>query len=157
MLTIPFVTKGISGEGLFRGYASVFHVVDHDGDILLPGSFQSSLEEGALHKKAPSMFWQHEPHLPIGTWMHVQEDDFGLSVEGQLNVDAAEGQHVYSLVKKGVIDGLSVGFRMKSFYYKNNYRYIQAAHLEEISLVTMGCNPYARITHIMSEQIQTHI
>lgn len=149
MLIVPLNTKGVDSNGLFYGYASVFNIVDYDGDVVVQGAFQSSLQTWQEKKKKPSMLWQHDPHMEIGTWHAIEEDVYGLTVTGQIDLTSKAGQHVYRLVQAGDIKGLSIGFVPLHTFQRNGYRYISDVDLHEVSIVSEACNRMACITSCM--------
>lgn len=147
MLVVPLNTKGIESNGIFYGYASVFNVVDHDGDIVVPGAFRQSLEEWTKKKQKPAMLWQHEQNLEIGTWHNMSEDMYGLTVKGQVDLSHSAGRHVYQLMQTGEIKGLSIGFVPLQTVQRRGNRYICGVDLREISIVSEACNRMACITY----------
>lgn len=136
--------KNLSDDGYFEGYASVFNIVDHQKELVLPGAFHKSLRDGQQLK----MLWQHDMQMPIGIWESVYEDNYGLYVKGRLLMDLPKGREAYTLLKGGVIDGLSIGFiPVKSHFDEaKQSRLISEIDLMEISLVTFAANPKARVT-----------
>lgn len=147
MLIVPLNTKGMESNGIFYGYASVFNVVDHDGDIIVPGAFKQSLEAWAQCEKKPSMLWQHEQSMEIGTWHDMSEDAYGLVVKGQIDLSHSAGRHVYQLMQTGEVKGLSIGFVPIQAVYRRGNRYICDVDLREISVVSEACNRMACITY----------
>lgn len=140
--------KGISGDGVFSGYASVFGEIDLGKDRIEPGAFRRSIEErGAAGIR---MLWQHDPAEPIGAWRVLREDAHGLYVEGVLSPGVARASEVHSLMKTGAVDGLSIGFRTvrASPERRGGVRRILEADLWEISVVTFPMAPSARISNI---------
>lgn len=146
MMIVPFNTKGVNDDGYFYGYASVFHVVDHDGDILVQGAFQESLQAWEKKAEKPAMLWQHAPDVTLGTWQAMSEDAYGLVVKGQLDLTLPAARHVQQLVRSGDVKGLSIGFHPLNAVFHNGYRYIHRVDLREISIVTEACNRMACIT-----------
>jgi HK97 family phage prohead protease len=143
-LTAPIQFQS-HGDGFFKGYASVFNVVDSQGDRLTQGSFNQSLKKHNDNQTMPKMLWQHDATAPIGKWTLIQEDDRGLYVEGQLLLEVERAREAYALIKEGGIDGLSIGFHIINGYKKGNTRVLTEVNLMEISLVTFAANPNARI------------
>jgi HK97 family phage prohead protease len=139
--------KNISEDGYFEGYASVFNIKDHQGDIILPGAFLNSLKKQNSTENI-KMLWQHNVEKPIGVWEHVVEDGFGLFVKGRLLLDIKKAKEAYTLLKSGIIDGLSIGFQPTQSYFDKtkNATCITSIELLEISLVTFAANPKAKIT-----------
>ena len=92
--------------GSFEGYASVFGVVDSHGTVFDRGAFTKTIKErgGWL-----PIVWMHKPDVPIGRAL-VTEDDIGMRVQGQLDLDVQKGAEVHSGMKKGYITVMSHSF-----------------------------------------------
>ncbi len=135
----------ITEAGEFAGYASVFHVRDDAGDIVLPGAFRRTLSRHG--PAAVRMLWQHDVRRPIGIWREIREDDRGLFVRGQLALSSTAGREAAELVKIGAVDGLSIGFRTirASRDRLRKARLLHEVELWEISLVTFPMLRSARI------------
>ncbi len=139
---------GITGDGTFSGYASVFGEVDLGRDTIERGAFRQSLvERGAGQVR---MLYQHDPAEPIGAWKTIREDARGLYVEGVLSPGVARAREVFSLMKSGALDGLSIGFRSVKARTdaKTGVRRILEAELWEISVVTFPMLPSARVSDV---------
>lgn len=149
-LSSPLTLKHVQKEGQFCGYASLFENTDSQGDRVLKGAFQESLRKNA----SPKMLWQHDVKEPIGQWHLIQEDDKGLYVEGQLLLDLQKGREAYSLLKKGILDGLSIGCAIKESNYseEDGARELKEVDLLEISLVTFPANEEAKITAVKGDK-----
>lgn len=145
-----FDLKSHQDDGFFYGYASVFDVIDHHHEKVLPKAFKSSLEKWQLKNRLPKMLWQHDLKKPVGVWHEIREDEYGLFVKGQLLLDVASGREAYALMKAGVIDSLSIGFRPVRSRRdgKSSVRLLEEVDLMEISLVTFGANSEAKITDV---------
>ncbi|PPD19073.1 MAG: HK97 family phage prohead protease [Methylocystis sp.] len=131
--------------GAFSGYASLFGVVDSGGDMVMAGAFARSLiKRGASGVK---MLWQHQAAEPIGLWASIIEDSRGLKVEGRLDLSVARAREALSLMRKGAIDGLSIGFRtLRATTEKSSgVRRLHEIDLWEISVVTFPMLSQARI------------
>lgn len=146
------VVKEVSESGLFKGYASVFNIIDAHKEAMLPGSFSNSLRKWQRAGNMPKMLWQHDNTKPIGIWLQIEEDDKGLYVTGQILRCLKRGDEVYHLLKNGVIDSLSIGFLPRQSHQdsSNTLRYHSDVDLVEISLVTYPANPQARILNVKS-------
>ncbi len=131
--------KSIHDDGVFEGYASVFNVIDDMQDVILPGAFQ-----GNVTKKI-KLLWQHNQDMPIGKILHLYEDNNGLYVKAQLILDIQQGREAYSLLKSDVVNGLSIGYVVKSHSTdsKTGIRRVEKIDLWEISLVTFPANSFA--------------
>lgn len=139
--------KSIEDDGSFEGYASVFNVIDYQKDIILPGAFKTDTPV--------KMLWQHDAQKPIGIWDSLYQDAYGLYVKGHLLMDLSAAKEAYTLLKAGVVDGLSIGFFPKKSHFdtQKKARLITEVDLIEISLVTFAANPKAKVTSVKT---QTH-
>lgn len=143
-----FNIKNFETDGSFQGYASVFNNVDLQQELVEPGAFNKSLKKWQLSQQLPKMLWQHDPKIPIGLWKNIREDEHGLFVEGKLLLDIRQGQEAYTLLKAGVVDGLSIGYNVIRAQRHSKHRVLQEIDLHEISLVTFAANPEAKVvTH----------
>jgi uncharacterized protein len=141
--------KTLSDTGEFCGYGSVFNVEDQGQDIALRGCYaQTITERGARGIK---MLHEHDPSRPIGYWTSLVEDEFGLLCTGKLMIDALEkAREVYALMKAGVLDGLSIGYRVvKSRSDRaSQARILEVLDLKEISLVMFPMNEQSLVTSV---------
>ena len=139
-------------EGVIEGYASVFGGVDSYGDTIEKTAFDSVIKSG----QKPLMFYQHNRwSIPIGVWEELSVDEKGLKVKGRLNLELAEAREVYSALKFGSLNGMSIGFRMHDRDYEyddNDICHIKnIAELLEISIVNFPADKEARIDNVKSE------
>jgi len=159
-----------SKTGVFSGYGAVFGNTDSYGDVIEKGAFRDTLREWEQRGKLPPMLLQHgggmfggaaDDMLPIGKWLSMEENSKGLKVEGQLFAMATErGQYIYEGLKSGVLDGLSIGFRVKKYTRGTKpsepARRLEAIDLMEVSVVTFPANGKARVSGVKaSERIKT--
>ena len=150
---LSFEIKAVSDDGLFSGYASVFDNVDSYGDIVRKGAFVESIGEWEARGKMPPILWNHDPSDPIGIYTKMQEDDKGLYVEGKLLIDdVPRAKQTHALMKAGVIDGLSIGYRVKEYLYNVDEEVTDLIKLSlrEVSIVTFPANPETRIEAVKS-------
>lgn len=150
---LSFEIKAVSDDGLFSGYASVFDNVDSYGDIVRKGAFVESIGEWEAKGKMPPILWNHDPSDPIGIYTKMQEDDKGLYVEGKLLIDdVPRAKQTHALMKAGVIDGLSIGYRVKEYLYNVDEEVTDLIKLSlrEVSIVTFPANPETRIEAVKS-------
>ena len=146
-LPIEFDAKAVKDDGAFAGYASTFGNVDSGYDVVMPGAFAKSLRERPCAKV--KMLWQHDQREPIGVWTECKEDDKGLYVEGRVLKDVQRGAEAHSLMKAGVIDSMSIGFRtLESDYTQAGVRQLKEVGLMEISLVTFPMNDQATVSSV---------
>ncbi len=145
--------KSLSDEGTFSGYASVYDEIDSQNDCVAEGAFQKAMENAEVNGKFPKMLWQHDPAQPIGRWTEIKEDEKGLFVKGRIFLEIQKGQEAYTLIKEGVIDGLSIGFRVKQASRHKNHRVVEDVDLLEISLVTFPANAKATIHEVKEDDV----
>lgn len=138
--------KQIGSEGEFEGYAAVFSNVDLAGDVIEPGAFTKTLQEN----KVIPILWQHKQDEPIGVTTEIMQDDYGLHVKGQLNLNTTRGREAYELLKQGAIKGLSIGYETLKETWINGIRHIKEIRLWEYSLVTFPANVEARVVAVKS-------
>lgn len=137
--------KADAGTGVFRGYASVFDVVDADGEVVVRGAFRQSLNELAAKGRKLPVLWQHNTREPLGVYPTVREDSRGLYVEGNLLLTVTKAREAAALVEAGAVTGLSIGFREREARPDGSKRLLLNLDLKEISLVTMPANDEARV------------
>lgn len=142
--------KAISDEGVFEGYASTFGNRDSGGDIVEPGAFTKTLR--ARGPRGVKMLADHDPTKRIGVWEEMHEDEKGLFVKGRLLVEKSIGKEAHIDLKAGALDGLSIGYRVKSDAYdgRRRARLLKEVDLFEISLVPFPMNEMARTTSVKS-------
>lgn len=140
-------------EGSIEGYASVFGGVDSYGDTIEKTAFDNVIKSG----QKPLMFYQHNRwSLPIGVWESLSVDEKGLKVKGRLNLELEEAREVYSALKFGSLNGMSIGFRMTEhdYEYENDVCHIKnIADLLEISIVNFPADKAAQIDSVKSEEL----
>lgn len=142
--------------GEFVGYCSVFGVEDQVGDVVRKGAFAKTISERG--PQGIKMLFDHNPSEPIGRWMSLEEDDYGLLGRGQLLLDLEKGREVYTLMKAQVLDGLSIGYRVtKQSQDRANphIRFLDEIDLREVSAVMFPCNEESVITSVKANQLPT--
>lgn len=97
--------------------------------------------------KGIKLLYQHNSSEPVGLWEEMREDAHGLYCRGRLLVDdVARAREVHALMKAGVVDGLSIGYRVVSATRDaNGVRSIEKCDLREVSIVTFPMNEAAKI------------
>ncbi len=127
---------------VIEGYASRFYERDLAGDIVMPGAFSNSLHQRTVRNIR--MLFQHDATEPIGIWHEIFENQTGLFVRGALFADGPRGRTARALVKRGSVDGLSIGFRSRQAKRSQNGRNLEEIDLWEVSIVTFPMLPRAR-------------
>ncbi len=140
----------LAADGTFSGHAALFGIEDLARDVIEPGAFAASL--AARGADGVKMLWHHDPAEPIGRWLEIREDGRGLFVRGRLLMGVSRAREAATLMKAGVLDGLSIGFRTVSGRrdQKSGVRRLKAIDLWEISIVTFPMQPDARVARIES-------
>ena len=142
-LDSPAELKFIGDTGAVEGYASIFNNVDRGGDMVLPGAFKevSKTRDGHV-----LMLYQHRSDAPIGK-AEVAQDSVGLHFKAQLVLDDPTARRAYTHMRNGLLDGMSIGYEVLpgGANWKGDHRELSALRLHEISAVTFGMNPEARI------------
>lgn len=146
-----FEIKQFDQQGTFRGYASVFNIIDNQKDKILQGAFKKTIME----KKKFPLFWAHRTEdLPVGMII-PQEDEKGLFVDGELKLGIQKARELYELLKEGIVNGLSIGYKtIKEDWEQSNgmrIRVIKEIKLYEVSLTTFPANEEAVITDVKTE------
>jgi HK97 family phage prohead protease len=144
----PVGATPIDPDGTFSGYASLFDVVDLGRDRVRRGAFSTCLAKRGAH--GVRMLWQHDPGEPIGVWMSIEEDRKGLLVQGRLEPAVERGRAALALLRRGALDGLSIGFRAARSRVERGTRIRDLVEIDlwEISLVTFPMLPDARVARV---------
>lgn len=139
--------KALGDAGTFEGYASISGNVDLGGDVIERGAFK---EFAKTRDGKVIVLYQHSSRDPIGK-ADVHQDDKGLRFVGQLELNDGMARKAYTLMKAGILDGMSIGFDILpggAKILESGIREITAAKLWEISPVTWGMNPLAGVDSV---------
>lgn len=152
-----------AGDGLTEGqiiaYASIFDNVDSYGDVVVKGAFAKTLQEWADSGAPIPLLFAHnmsDPDYNIGAVLEAEEDEKGLKITAELDLDAPKAAQVYRLIKAGRVRELSFAFDVvKSAYLDDEerpkaYRELQELKLYECSIVPIGANPETEILAVKS-------
>jgi uncharacterized protein len=147
VIPIRFV-KQLDSEGRFTGYASVYDVVDLVGDVVERGAYTRTIAERPIVK----ILFNHNANLPIGLG-RLEDSARGLLLHGELNLDVSTAREVYSNLKRGVLDALSIGYEVrKSSRRADGVRVLKDISVFEVSLVTFPANTAALIIDVKEHQ-----
>lgn len=141
-------------DGLFEGYASVFDGLDSYGDTIKKGAYKKTIK--ALDKLP--MFVNHDTlAIPVGDWLELKEDNTGLFVKGQIDMNHNEGMPLLSAIKRKQMDGLSINYRVpkggQDYNQNTNINTLTEIVLREISVVNFPADLDARITDVKKEEL----
>jgi HK97 family phage prohead protease len=109
----PTVSVSADEEGTFTAVVSVFGNVDYQGDRVVPGAFDASLERLRAKGDPIPVVWSHlwqDPHANVGfAWPkdvrelrpgeHPAFQRGGLLVRGRFDIEKEYARQVYDLVK----------------------------------------------------------
>jgi len=139
-------------EGQFTAYASVFGNKDSYGDVVVKGAFADTLAAwGAKDSEIPLLFGHRmdDPDFNIGHVVKAEEDEVGLKVTGQLDLENPKAAQTYRLIKGRRIDQMSFAYDVlegssvekdgDSFYE------LRKLALYEVSVVPIGANQETEI------------
>lgn len=134
-------------DGVFEGYASVFGNVDSYGDVVLKGAFAESLATYGPDGSGIPCYWGHrmdDPMMNIGKTLEAVEDDHGLRVKVQLDLESPTGAHVHKLIKQGRVAQMSFAYDILDAAPAEkdgvNVFELRKLHIHEVSVVPIGAN-----------------
>lgn len=139
-------------EGQFLAYASVFGNVDSYGDVVVKGAFADSLNEWAASDQSIPTLWGHDmydPYSNIGGVVEAKEDDHGLLVKSQLDMENPKAAQVYRLIKGRRINQMSFAYDVldggQSTVDGESVNELRKLKLYEVSVVPLGANQETEI------------
>lgn len=141
-------SKADGEKGVIEAYVSIFGNIDLVGDVIERGAFAESLAH-----KLPKGVWAHNWDEPIAKTLEAREDEKGLFIRGQFIDGVQRADEAYKLIKGGVIDEFSIGFRvLDDEWREDGVRVIKKARLYEWSPVLVGANPDTELVNIKSAE-----
>jgi HK97 family phage prohead protease len=139
-------------EGQFTAYASVFGNVDSYGDIVVKGAFANDLERWEKSGGVIPLLFGHnmaDPDFNIGHVVSAEEDEVGLKVTAQLDLENPKAKQVYRMLKGKRIDQMSFAYDVidgESLTKDGEDVYeIRDLKLYEVSVVTVGANELTEV------------
>ncbi|ASR83176.1 head maturation protease [Arthrobacter phage Abidatro] len=139
-------------EGQFEAYASVFGNVDSYGDVVQPGAFTESLKEWADSGNLLPVLFGHnmsDPEYNIGHVVSAVEDEKGLRVVAQLDLETPKGLATYRLLKGRRISQMSFAYDVldASWGELDGMEVLELKRLKvyEVSVVPIGANQETEI------------
>ena len=144
-------------DGQFTAYASVFGNIDSYGDKVIPGAFTETLEEWKASGLVLPILFGHnmaDPDFNIGGAEEYEEDDRGLKVTGQLDLDNPKAKQVYRLLKGRRINQLSFAYDVLEAApgEENGVKFQELRKLKiyEVSIVPIGANQETEVLAVKS-------
>lgn len=139
-------------SGQFTAYASVFGNIDSYGDIVAPGAFAETLEDWkGSGNELPVLFGHNmsDPDYNIGHVVKAEEDERGLLVTVQLDLDSPKGAQVYRLIKGRRVSQMSFAYEVLDGapVEKDGAEAFELRRLKiyEVSVVPIGANQETEI------------
>jgi Escherichia/Staphylococcus phage prohead protease len=124
----------------FEGLASVYNVLDAQGDVVDPGAFAGASEELPL-------LWNHNVDEVIGKVV-LSDSPTGLRVHGMLNMGVARAKEVWSLLMQRAVTGLSIGYSVAQSVYRDGARHLREINLHEVSVTPFPAQPLATVSAV---------
>ncbi|WP_299692732.1 phage major capsid protein [uncultured Tateyamaria sp.] len=144
-------------NGVVKGIAATYDSnPDRVGDTIKQGAFTNTLNQIDTEGRSVVMLDNHDPSKPIGRWTKFEDGPDGLKVEGRLSINSDAGRNVWALMKDGVLDALSIGYRTVSADPRaGGGRVLTEIDLVEISVVTFPANRAAVVTDVKGDDPTT--
>lgn len=140
-----------SKQGIITGYFSAFGNIDSDGDIMMPGAFQRSIQDwGPEAKGRIKHLMNHDPSQPLGKILELKEDGYGLYYRSQIGKHRL-GQDFIKMVESDLIKEHSIGFRTLREQKSDSANEIHEVMLfEGSSLTAWGANEATPVINMKS-------
>ena len=143
-------------EGIFTGYASVFGNKDSYGDVVQPGAFSATLAAWKASGDTLPLYWGHDmgdPFSNIGGVLDATEDDHGLLVTCQIDIDEPKPMKVYKLLKGRRVKQMSFAYAIveggpAKSEQLGDYYSLDVLNLFEVSVVPIGANQETEILDV---------
>lgn len=150
-------------DGEFIAYASVFGNKDSYGDVVQPGAFTKTLAEWESKGAPIPLLWGHnmaDPDFNLGLILDASEDERGLKVHAQLDMESPKSEQVYRLLKSGRVSQMSFAYAItdgewvepvgEGKSYEDAYYSLKELDLYEVSVVPIGANQETEILAVKS-------
>jgi len=142
-------------EGQFVAYASVFGNVDSYGDIVTKGAFANDLKRWEKSGNPIPLLFAHnmaDPDFNLGHVIKAEEDNVGLKVTAQLDLENPKAKQVYRMLKGRRINQMSFAYDVvdgstEKVDGEDVYE-IRDMKLYEVSVVTVGANQETEILSV---------
>ena len=140
-------------EGQFTAYASVFGNKDSYGDVVQPGAFADTLAEWSKGGAALPLLYGHnmtDPDFNIGHVVAAEEDERGLKITSQIDLEGPKGAQVYRLLKGKRVSQMSFAYDIveggpAKSEDLGDYYSLDKLKLYEVSVVPIGANTETEI------------
>ncbi len=135
-----------NGTGVISGYLSTWGE-DLVGDMIAPNAYDDTIAAAKSRAAARGsrylwpILWNHDDGRPIGGWTSAATNSKGLYVRGELDLDTEDGKRAFSAIRRGYVDGLSIGYTTDKSHYVASTRVLDKINLHEGSVVTFPAQP----------------
>ncbi|MGV0793028.1 HK97 family phage prohead protease [Mycolicibacterium sp. XJ1819] len=139
-------------EGQFVAYASVFGNKDSYGDVVMPGAFAKTLAEWQKSGDVIPLLFGHnmsDPDYNLGGVVEAEEDNVGLKITGEFDLDNPKSVQSYRLLKGRRIRQMSFAYDEidsgPAVHDGEQVWELRELKLYEVSIVTVGANQETEI------------
>lgn len=148
-----------ASDGILSGYANVYNIEDHQGDITRLGAFIKTVNE---NHKSMKVYKNHRSDQLVGVPIRLDADDpYGLYMEAKIIMDTQLGKDSYHEAKFMLENGFETGFSIGGWVMKRDKadkRIITEFKLEEISILTMQpANQLSMVEMVKSIQAEDEL
>lgn len=148
-------TRNGEPVGILAGYGATWDI-DRGAygirDQFVRGAFADSIREHQAKGRPIRLKNQHNELIGGIPIENVREDEVGLYIIGEVNLNLQLGREVMSLARQKVLTDFSIGFSVVEFTEDEGLRKITKAVIFEISSVEEPMNPHAIITEVKGFQ-----
>lgn len=145
--------------GTFTALASVFGNVDKGGDRMIKGAFTKTLEKWRASGKPIPIILSHQWD-DLNAWVGkadpraIFEDERGLVVQGQLDMEDESARKVHKLMKDGLLTGWSFGYSVPNGGQrrKDGANEVTEVELFETGPTLVGMNPEAQLEAVKQDE-----
>jgi len=148
-----------SKKGIVTGYFASFGNKDSDGDIILKGAFQKTIEDRGPASNQPRIkhLLNHRTDQPLGKLFTLMEDDKGLYYESQVGGHFL-GKEFIAMVEADLITEHSIGFKtVKKEDTKDGALLKEIQLWEGSSLTAWGANHLTPLTGMKAMDKESYL
>jgi HK97 family phage prohead protease len=139
-------------EGEFVAYASVFGNKDSYGDVVMAGAFARTLADWTKSGDMIPVLFGHnmsDPDFNLGGVLKAEEDNVGLKVTAQLDLENPKALQTYRMLKGRRIRQMSFAYDEidsgPAVHDGDHVWELRELKLYEVSIVTVGANQETEI------------
>jgi HK97 family phage prohead protease len=138
-------------NGEIVAYLSTFGNKDRVGDIVEKGAFDEFVSNFDPSSTNLPMLFNHNNSNICGKWNKLEIDDYGLKGYGTIFKDTMWGKEAYSLLNRGILGSVSIGYRVHEQENDGDTRYLKQISLVETSIVLNPANELAKVISVKSD------